>query len=161
MTKTTQRMTAADLMQRDIVTVESSDSLRDALKLMMENHVTGLPVMDRSSRCIGLVTASDILNYENENSNELASGMTQFFDPDTQQWEDVPILAFSSEDFGDVQVAELMSRDLIWVSRDTPINQVAQRMVDERVHRVLVMDDRSQLYGIISSFDFVRVIAES
>ncbi|HEY3392624.1 MAG TPA: CBS domain-containing protein, partial [Lacipirellulaceae bacterium] len=86
MTKTTQRMTAADLMQRDIVTVESSDSLRDALKLMMENHVTGLPVMDRSSRCIGLVTASDILNYENENSDEPASGMTQFFDPDTQQW---------------------------------------------------------------------------
>lgn len=160
MTKTTKRITAADLMQRDVVTVESSNSLRDALRLMTENHVTGLPVMDRSSRCIGLITATDILNYEDENSDAPASGMTQFFDPDTQQWEDVPILAFSSEDLGSVQVAELMSRDLIWVSRDTLINQVAQRMVDERVHRVLVMDEKSQLYGIISSFDFVRVVAD-
>jgi CBS domain-containing protein len=161
MTKTTRTRTAGDLMQRDVVTVESSDSLRDALKLMMQNHVTGLPVMDRSSRCIGLITATDILNYEDESSEVPASGTTQFFDPDTQQWEDVPLLAFSSEDLGDAQVADLMSRDLIWVSRDTPINQVAQRMVGERIHRVLVMDEKSQLYGIISSFDFVRVVAES
>jgi CBS domain-containing protein len=148
-------------MQRDVVTVSSDDSLRDALKLMMENHVTGLPVMDRSSRCIGLITATDILNYEDESADESAGGTTQFFDPDTEQWEDVPIVAFSSEDLGDVHVAEVMSRDLIWVSQNTPINEVAKRMVQERIHRVLVMDERSQLYGIISTFDFVRVAAET
>ena len=32
-------------------------------------------------------------------------------------------------------------------------------MLDDDVHRVLVMDDKFNLYGIISSFDFVRVIA--
>jgi CBS domain-containing protein len=161
MTKTAKRMTAGELMQRDVVTAASDDSLRDALKLMVENHVTGLPVMDRSSRCIGLITATDILNYEDESSDESASGTTQFFDPDTQQWEDIPLLAFSSEDLADIHVADLMSRDLIWVNRDTPVHKVAQRMVDERVHRVLVMDERSQLYGIISTFDFVRLVAES
>jgi CBS domain-containing protein len=148
-------------MQRNVVTVSSDDSLRDALKLMMENHVTGLPVMDRSSRCIGLITATDILNYEDESAEESAGRTTQFFDPDTEQWEDIPIVAFNSEDLGNVQVAEVMSRDLIWVSGHTPIHQVAKRMVDERIHRVLVMDERSQLYGIISTFDFVRVAAES
>jgi CBS-domain-containing membrane protein len=34
-------------------------------------------------------------------------------------------------------------------------------MLDSRVHRVLVMDDHCRLYGIVSSFDFVRVMAES
>src|SRR3990172_12440106 len=98
MKTTCKRLTAADLMQRDIITVAADDSLRDALKLMIENHVTGLPVMDRSSRCIGLITATDILNYEDESADESADGTTQFFDPDTQQWEDIPLLAFSSED---------------------------------------------------------------
>jgi CBS domain-containing protein len=161
MSKTTKRRTAEELMQRDVVTVVADDSLRDALKLMIENHVTGLPVMDRSSRCVGLITATDILNYEDEHADDSADGTTQFFDPDTQQWEDIPLLAFSSEDLGDVHVADLMTRELIWVSRDTPVNKIAQRMVDERVHRVLVMDERSHLYGIISAFDFVRVVAES
>jgi CBS domain-containing protein len=34
-------------------------------------------------------------------------------------------------------------------------------MLDENIHRVLVMDERFNLYGIITSFDFVRIVAES
>ena len=60
----TQRAVAADLMQRDIVTVSPDDTLREALALMTDSHVTGLPVMDGNSQCVGLITASDILNYE-------------------------------------------------------------------------------------------------
>jgi CBS domain-containing protein len=161
MNKTAKKRTAEELMQRDVVTVSAGDSLRDALKLMIENHVTGLPVMDRTSRCIGLITATDILNYEDENANNSAAGTTQLFDTDTEQWEDVPILKFNSEGLADVQVAEVMSRELIWVDRDSTISQVAKRMVNEHVHRVLVMNERAQLYGIISTFDFVRLATES
>ena len=52
-----------------------------------------------------------------------------------------------------------MTRELIWVDHSTPIQAVARRMVHERVHRVLVMDQRANLYGIISAFDLVRVVA--
>ena len=60
----THQLAASDFMQRDVVTVAPDDTLRDALALMTENHVTGLPVMDGKSRCVGLITSSDILNYE-------------------------------------------------------------------------------------------------
>jgi CBS domain-containing protein len=147
-------------MQRDIITVSADDSLRDALKLMIENHVTGLPVMDRNSRCIGLITTTDVLNYQEEHANDEPDGTTRFFDPESQQWEDVPLLAFTADDFDEVRVADVMTRDLIWARRDAPLQEVAQRMVDERIHRVLVMDDKLQLYGIVSAFDFVRGAAE-
>ena len=160
--KTTNILTAADYMQRDVVTIAPGDTLREALKLMTENHVTGLPVMDERSRCIGLITASDVLNYQEEHANDSTeSGTTQFYNPDTQQWEDIPLLAFSLEDFGDVHVADVMTRDLIWVSRTSPLKKVARRMIDERVHRVLVMDKDSRLYGIISAYDLVRVVGEA
>jgi CBS domain-containing protein len=146
-------------MQRDIITVSADDTLRDALKLMIENHVTGLPVMDRNSRCIGLVTTTDILNYQEEHANDEPEGTTQFFDPESQQWEDVPLLAFAAEDFGEVRVADVMTRELIWVKRDTPLTEVARRLVEERIHRVLVMDEKSHLYGLISAFDFVSYVA--
>ena len=159
---TLQLKTAADVMQRDMVTVAPSDTLRDALALMTVNHVTGLPVMDSQSRCIGLITASDILGFEEEHADDnSAAGMMQHFNPEISRWESVPISAFGLEEFGDVRVEEVMTRELIHVGRDTPLKQVAQKMLDANVHRVLVMDEKFSLYGIISSFDFVRVVAES
>jgi len=156
------QITAADIMQRDMVTVAPTDTLRVALELITENHVTGLPVMDSHSRCIGLITASDILGFEEEHSEESADGsMLQHFNPEISKWESVPISAFGLEEFGDVRVEEVMSCDLIHVARDTPIKVVAQKMLDQDVHRVLVMDEKFNLYGIISSFDFVRVAAEA
>jgi CBS domain-containing protein len=157
----THNLAATDFMQRDVVTVSPDDTLRDALALMTENHVTGLPVMDGNSRCVGLITSSDILNYEQEHADDSAeSGMAKFFDPDTQQWESVSMSAFGLEEFGDVRVSEVMTRDLIWVERNTSLKDVARRMIDERVHRVLVMDKSAALYGLISAYDLVRVVAE-
>ncbi len=162
MTTISKRVVAADLMQRDIVAIAPDDTLREALELMTENHITGLPVMDGKSHCVGLITASDILNYEEEHANNSAeNGSAQFYDPETQQWETVPFSAFGLEEFGDVRVRDVMTRELVWVDRGTSLKEVARRMIDERVHRVLVMDKQCCLYGILSSYDFVRVVAES
>ena len=159
---TLRQLVAADVMQRDMVTVSPNDTLRDALALMTENHVTGLPVMDAKSRCVGLITASDILGFEEEHAEDTAdSGMMQHFNNEIGRWESVPLSAFGLEEFGDVRVEEVMTRELISVDRDTPLRQVAQKMLDQDIHRVLVMDDRFSLYGIITSFDFVRVVAGS
>jgi CBS domain-containing protein len=157
---TARQTVAADVMQRDMITVSPSDTLRDALELMTVNHVTGLPVMDSKSRCIGLITASDILGFEEEHAEASSDqGTLQHFNPELRKWESVPISAFGLEEFGDVRVEEVMTRDLIQVARDTPLKEVAQTMLDADVHRVLVMDEKFNLYGIISSFDFVRVMA--
>jgi CBS domain-containing protein len=151
----------ANYMARDIITVLPSDTLRDALTLMTENHVTGLPVVDNCSRCIGLITSSDILNYERENDGGSDDDrIADVYDPESQQWETVPFSAFGLEKFGNVPVSEVMTQELIWVACDTPLKDVARRMVEEKVHRVLVMDGASRLYGILSAYDFVRVAAD-
>jgi CBS domain-containing protein len=155
-------LVAGDIMQRDIVVVAPDDTLRDALALMTANHVTGLPVMDGKSRCIGLITASDILGFEEEHADDSSElHMAQHFNAEIGKWESVPLSAFGLEEFGDVRVEDVMSRDVISVDRDTPLKKVAREMICSDVHRVLVMDDRFNLYGIISSFDFVRVVADS
>ena len=160
MKTTTKRPVAADYMQRDVVTISPDDTLQEALDLMTENHVTGLPVMDQQSRCIGLITSSDILNYEHEHADDTGGITAEIFDPESQHWESVSVSAFGLGQFGDVTVREVMTHELIWVDRADPLAAAAKRMLDERVHRVLVMDNASRLYGILSAFDFVRVAAE-
>lgn len=159
---TLDRLEAADLMQRDLVTVAPQDSLRDALGLMTNNHVTGLPVMDDKDHCVGLITATDILTYEQDHDEtDPEDHMVQHFNQDLQQWESVPTSAFGMEEFGDVRVEEVMTAELVWVERDASLKDVARKMLQERVHRVLVMDEHRRLYGIVSSSDFVRVMAET
>jgi CBS domain-containing protein len=152
---------AADFMQRDVVTISRTETLRDALALMTENHVTGLPVMDKDDRCVGLITASDILNYEQESLDEAATGETvDVFDSESQQWESMPVSAFGLERMGEVSVDDVMARELVSVTRETPLAEAARRLIDERVHRLLVMGKNGRLYGILSAVDFARVVAD-
>ena len=154
---------AEDVMQRDVLTISAANSLRDALELMTENHVGALPVMDRQSRCIGLVAATDILNYEQEHSEEIAEGNAEsasYFDAETGQWETIRLTSFALEQIGDVRVSEVMARDLVSVVRNAPLRDVAKTMCDAGVHRVLVLDDSKRLYGIISALDFVKLFAQ-
>lgn len=156
-------LTAADLMQRDIVVVYEQDTLKDAMDLMTENHMTGLPVVNSKSICVGLISATDILNYEQEHSEfttEANADMARHYDPDTGQWESVRVTSFALEQFGEVRVGEVMTRDLVFVQTDTPGTVVAQKMLEAKVHRVLVLDDERRLFGIISAFDFVKLFAE-
>ena len=157
-------LVAAEVMQRDMVTVGPRNTLSDALSLMTENHITGLPVVDERDKCIGLICASDILNYEDDHTEEAAeanSDLARHYDPDKQQWETVRVTSFALEEFGEVRVQEIMTPDLISVKADTPLPEVAQRMVDAGVHRMLVLDDKYRLYGIVSAFDFVKLLATS
>lgn len=160
MVTTNESAVVADYMQRDVLTVAPTSTLREALELMTENHVTGLPVMDGNARCIGLITSSDILNFEQENASDLPAGTTaDFYDPDSQRWETIPISVFGLEKFGDVRVSDVMSTDLVWVERDTPLAEAARRLLKEHVHRLLVLDKVARLYGVLSAYDFVRVVA--
>lgn len=161
MAKSAKNLTAADIMKRDVVVCSPQDSLRQAMELMMENHVTGIPVMDGRSRCVGLISASDILNYEQEHSDAEADGETaQHFDMDSQRWESVPVTSFGLEEFGTVSVEEVMTRDVIAVERDTPVKKVAKMMLEAKIHRVLVLNEKQSLYGIISASDFVGLVAD-
>jgi CBS domain-containing protein len=161
-TKSTPQI-AADVMQRDVVTTRETDTLQDAMQLMTENHVTGLPVMNSKSKCVGVVTASDILGYEQDHAEftaEANADMARHFNPDKHQWESVRVTSFALEEFAEVRVSEVMSRDLIYVRKNTPLREVATIMRDQRIHRVLVLDDEFRLYGIISAFDFVKLYAD-
>lgn len=157
------KLTAADIMKRDLVVTYEHDTLQDAMTLMTENHVTGLPVVNSKGTCIGIISATDILNYEQEHAeetNEANDDVARLFNPDTQQWESVRVGSFALEQFGSLSVSEVMARELIFVSTSTPLKEVAKKMVDEQIHRVLVLNSERGLQGIISATDFVQLFAE-
>lgn len=158
-----QSLTAADVMQTDVVSARLDDNLQEAMALMTENHVTGLPVVDGEDRCVGVVSATDILSFEQDHAEDTVdanSGLARHFDPESGRWEDVRLTAWALEEFADVRVSEIMSHDIVAVGASTALKDVARAMVSHDVHRILVVDGKRRLLGVISAVDFVRLIAE-
>jgi CBS domain-containing protein len=156
--------TAADLMQRDVVAIRHGDSLQEAMALMTENHVTGLPVVDSKDRCVGLVSATDILNFEQEHSGytaEANANLARHYDSDSGRWESVRVTSYALEEFAEERVDRLMATVIVSVTVDTPLQDVARTMIDQSIHRVVVLDEQQELQGIIAATDFVRMYAES
>ncbi len=150
--------TASDLMTRDVVTVTPDATVREALDLMSENHVHGLPVLSANDKCIGVITASDILAVEQEHAARSEESIGSFYDQDVQRWETMR-LSPDDERLDDIEVKDVMTRELVSVSPDTPFVDVAENMLKNDVHRVFVLDDDKFLCGIIAAFDFVRLAA--
>jgi len=159
----TETLSAKDIMNRHVVTVSPRDKLQAAMELMLENHVTGLPVMDRADRCIGIISATDILQYEQDNGElvaETTSDVARYFDQMTQRWEDVRLTAYALEKLNEIEVDEIMSRDLVFVRPNTPVASVARKMLDQGVHRLLVLDEEKYLLGLVTATDFLRLVAK-
>jgi len=155
--------TAADIMSRGVVSMEATDSIQDAMQIMTEHHVSGVPVVDEQNRCIGVISTSDIVSFIEADQEALEGQIPRtenWFNPESQKWEES---MFSHEMLGEydlVPVADAMTNDPLTVHPDMLVVEVARTMMEHGIHRVLVVNDARQLQGVISALDFVQLVAE-
>jgi CBS domain-containing protein len=127
-------MRVADLMQQPVVTVDTEGTVRDAVVLLSEDHISALPVTDRTGKMVGVVSTSDILTAEAEGA------------------------PLGTRDLETMTVAELMPPRPLTVSPETDVKEAAQQMLYADVHRLFVTAD-DRLVGVISTTDIVRAVA--
>src|SRR5687768_3244438 len=134
-----------DIMTQDVVSATPDMTIRDAMELLSERHVSGAPVLD-SGRVVGIFSASDIL--------QLLADLD-----DTN-----PSLAFRrrkrrASPLEDVSVDEVMTRKVYSLPPDCAVDQAALLMVQRQIHRVLVINEE-RLVGIVSTSDLAKAVAE-
>ena len=160
-TSAKESLCAADVMCREVITIPCRASLRDAVTTMTQNRVSGLPVVNDDNRAIGVITATDILSFDDEFSLGLEGRnriVGSYFDPVSLEWDMVRMLG-DSPAFDAVTVREEMSDKLVSVSPETDLRTVAELMLSTEVHRVLVLDEYQFVRGVISAMDFLGVFA--
>jgi CBS domain-containing protein len=143
-----------DIMSKQVVTVYPDDPLHEAFKLLVENRVSTLPVVDGRDRCVGMLSSSDLIDWTHELDDQLknvgrASG-------DLRSWLMERIEAHNEDE----RVSEVMSRDVATVSPEATVDVVAQLMIRHRVHRLPVIDNQNCLVGIVSTMDVLAAIAD-
>jgi CBS domain-containing protein len=143
-------MTAGDLMSRELLVIPQAMSLRTAARLLAHARVTGAPVVDAHGRCIGVVSATDFLRWAGQPegpANEPRSSCVC-------AWQII-----ESADLPEHQVGELMTADPVTITPTTPITDLARKMLDAHIHRVIVLDDKGHPIGIVSSTDILAAVA--
>jgi IMP dehydrogenase len=120
--------TAADLMIPVVVTIPQDATVGAAAALLQEHAVSGLPVVDREGRCVGVLSAADFVRI------------------------------WARGERSDVQVREVMTPDPVTGDLNTSITDLSRMMIDARIHRVIVTDEDAKPIGIVSSTNILAAV---
>jgi CBS-domain-containing membrane protein len=144
-------LTAADLMSRELVMVPCEMSLQGAARMLSRARVSGAPVVDGTGRCVGVVSTTDFLNWVDE---EHARPLREPKETACNSWQIFGNAAAPTD-----CVSDVMTSDPVVVQPGTAIGEVAQMMLDARIHRVLVVDSSDRPIGILSTTDILAAVA--
>ncbi len=147
-------MRAKDVMSTKVVTISCKATVLQAAKLMLDRHVSGLPVVDDEGRLVGIVTEGDFLR-RTEIATELHPELRSPGSPICDfEW----YVEYLKTRGGHVD--DIMSRDVIRVFENTPLVEVAALLELKRIKRVLVMGN-DEIVGIVSRTDFLRALVSA
>jgi CBS domain-containing protein len=134
--------TVEDVMVRKVLTARPDTSLQTVAELMLENGISGMPVVDEDGRLVGMVSKTDLVRQqlgEDAGSTVRLPSGHHLVDGTT--------------------VEEVMTRQVLSVRPGSSLSEAAQIMVNEGVHRVPVVGPGDVLVGLISTSDVVRWVA--
>lgn len=170
-------MVLRDIMTSDVVYVTPDTPITDVVSILSSESITGVPVLS-SNRVVGVISASDIVEFAGRNETELENGQESWDDIDDEMEREleaemspldleaaeiVDQIEDSSKDdvemFTEFTAGDLMTRKLCSLPSATPLDKAAREMVRKGVHRLLVMDE-DRLVGIATSMDFLRAVAQ-
>jgi CBS domain-containing protein len=128
-------MKVSELMRTDVRTIRADANVAEAVQIMADAHVSGLPVVDRTDRVVGVLSTTDVLQAQAEHDDRRAR----------------------TELFERTEVRELMSTPPHTIGSNADVREAAKHMLEAEVHRLFVVDG-DQLVGVISQTDIARAV---
>ena len=144
--------TAGDLMTRDVAVVHPETSLLEAVKLMAQRRISGMPVVDDAGAVVGMLSEGDLVRWHEGCSERQARWLDMLAEgPDLASDFLEGIRAQRHK------VRSVMAPGAATVVEDTPARDVARLMCDRNIKRVPVVRD-GKLVGIVARSDLVRAL---
>jgi CBS domain-containing protein len=135
-------MKAREIMTWQVITVRPDTSVRDIAALMVEKHISGVPVVTDSGKLIGIVSQSDLLHRQEVGTERKHKWWFRIFgDASAAAREYVKAHGLTAHD--------IMSRYVVSVRDDAELREVADILDKSRIRRVPVVEG-DRLVGIIS-----------
>ena len=144
-----------EIVSKDIVSLDVSDTIHEALILMGENRVSALPVVDNHNRCVGILSAADLVDLTRDTDEDLRD--LDYVDLSTKRF----LIDKLAHSLGGESVQSYMSDSPVTVQLETPVGRAAQEMLRNHIHHLPVVDNDDKLLGIVSTMDLLGVFADA
>ena len=146
-------LTAGDIMTRSVATTTLNASLPTAISLMLERHVSGLPVLDEEGVLVGILTEGDLLRRVELGTNANRAPWLDFFRGSTR-------LAHDYVETHSRIVGDIMTSGVVTADAAAPLLEVVRLMQGKRIKCVPVLAGTT-LVGIVSRADLLHALAKS
>jgi len=149
-------MLVQEIMTQDVITVKPTDKLKIVASLLFKQNLTGVPVVDDSSKVIGIVTEYDFINPDLElhipTYIDFLQALEMVKTKESAEYQN-QVSALS-----EATVENIMTTDVITVEPTTDIKEVVKIITSYRINPIPVVDSHGQLKGIVSRADLLKVI---
>jgi len=144
---------ASDIMTTRVITVKRETGIKELARILYENHINGVPVVDDEGAIVGIICESDLIRKDKKlhipTVVALFDAVFYLESPRKMEKEIARINAAKVED--------LYTRDVITVEEKTPVDEIATIMSQKRVYTIPVMDG-NRMVGIIGKADLIRTL---
>jgi len=145
---------AKDIMTSPVTTLTPGQEIMDAARILLDRHINGAPVLDEDGMIVGVLTRDDLITQQKE-----IPLPSYFVVLDAL----IPIKSLGqvereAEKIAATTVEHAMTADPVIVSPDTPLAEIAELMVDKKVHTIPVQDESGALVGVIGKEDVLKTM---
>jgi CBS domain-containing protein len=144
-------MKTHDVMTWGTITVEPEASVARAVRLMLQNNISGLPVVDAKGQLVGMVTEGDFLRRGELGTQRQRPRWLEFLLGPGR-------LAAEYVQSSGQKVSEIMTPELKTITPETPLDEVVSLMERHRIKRLPVIQD-GKLVGIVSRANLLHALA--
>ncbi|MCX9015046.1 MAG: CBS domain-containing protein [Candidatus Methanoperedens sp.] len=132
-----------DIMTETVIKSGGESTLDEAVGLFREHHISGMPVVDRDNKVLGVITETDIISVLTGKPRSSLFDIMNVFHSKKQR--------------SVLYVKDLMTSPAITVMPDSTVVEVADIFRKRGINRVPVVDEHNTLVGIVSRADIVKV----
>jgi len=143
-------MKAKDVMTTKVVTVGPDMPVNAIAALFLERHISAVPVIDDDRRILGIVSEGDLMRRGTAERPRSSWWLAAFGNAEE--------LAREFTKTHGQRAKDVMTREVVTVTEETPLAKIAQLLEERRIKRVPVVRD-SRIVGIVSRADLLRALA--
>jgi len=129
-----------DIMTKDVITITPDTSFSDAMNTLRRNKIRRLPVVE-DGKIVGIVTEKDLLSASPSSATTLDIWELQYL-------------------LNKLKVEEIMTRNVITVKEDTPLEDAAKLMAENKIGALPVINDDGNLVGIVTETDIFKTFVK-
>lgn len=144
-------MNAKGMMVKEVITVKQQATIEEIARTLIDNNISGVPVVDDAGELVGIVTEGDLLfkemNPRLPESVNILGAIIYYRGVDRYNEDWKKLMA--------MQASEIMTDKVITISADTEIEEISRLMVEHGVRRVPVVEGK-KILGIVSRSDMIK-----